>query len=167
MDAIRIQTLNFRSSHVRGQCLDLSRLKTFTRYPTGSWRSMLITNSPISSISAWSDRPYYGNPVMEYDHINSANDAAWDWDCTLGGLVDRMLLAACCRPEAVESEADAAERRWNVTFVDTVQLGHLAVGRMIVRFVDGRGLVPTDMKCRGNPNEMRAKVAHPNLPVFR
>jgi hypothetical protein len=27
VDAIRIQTLNFRSSHVRGQCLDLSRLK--------------------------------------------------------------------------------------------------------------------------------------------
>ena len=46
VDAIRIQTLNFRSSHVRGQCLDLSCLKPFTRCPTGSWRSMLITNPP-------------------------------------------------------------------------------------------------------------------------
>ena len=65
------------------------------------------------------------------------------------------------------SEADAAERRWNVTFVDTVQLGYLAIKGRIARFVGSRGLVPTDMKCRGNPNEMRVKVAHPNLPVFR
>jgi hypothetical protein len=163
-DAIYCQSLDPRPDQVHGHRLNLQRLRAFLRHPSGSWRSMLLTQPPVSSILATSITIYDDKPECEFDEIKSANDADWDWDCTLGDLVDRML-AVCYRSEVAGSQA-AARRLWTVKFSDTVGLGYLAVGNKTVRVVKG-GLVFTGGESLGDANDLREIVAHPRPPFFR
>jgi hypothetical protein len=93
---------------------------------------MLLTQPPIPSILAARMKPYIGNPEAETDKFESREG---DWDCTLGDLVDRMVRFSG------EDKAAAARRLWTVMYFDAVELGHLAVGNVILRYVDGELVV--------------------------
>ena len=76
-------------------------------------------------------KPYTGNPEVETDEIESREGSDWDWDCTLGSLVDRMVEVSG------EDQAAAERRLWTIISFDTVELRHLVVGSVISRYVDG------------------------------
>jgi hypothetical protein len=133
--SIYYQPLDNHSTQGRGQRINLPSLGTFLRCPTGSWRSMLLTQPPVPSILVTSTKTYTGNPEVEYDEFESSREGDgwdWDWDCTMGDLVDRMLDVAR------EDEASAARRLWSVLIFDTVELSHMAVEDVISRYVDGK-----------------------------
>jgi hypothetical protein len=92
---------------------------------------MHLTQPPIPSILATSMKPYTGNSEVETDEIESREGSDWDWDCTLGSLVDRMVEVSG------EDQAAAERRLWTIISFDTVELRHLVVGSVISRYVDG------------------------------
>lgn len=135
----------------RGQRLVLPPLGTFLRHPSGSWRSMVLTQPPTPSVVAVSIDTSHRYGLRADINFVEAN-------ITLGSLVDRMLAA-----EGLEAGSYAAGLCvWHVMFVDTVETEYLAVGDWIVRHDCGR-LVPTPAKYSAFSLE---RLPHPLPPVF-
>ncbi|KAM0703240.1 hypothetical protein Q7P35_009178 [Cladosporium inversicolor] len=135
----------------RGQRLVLPPLGTFLRHPSGSWRSMTLTQPPTPSVVAVSidtSHRYGLRADINFVEVN----------CTLGSLVDRMLVA-----EGLEAGSYAAGLCvWHVMFVDTLQTEYLAVEDWIVRY-DGGKLVPTPARYSAFSLE---RMPHPLPPMF-
>jgi hypothetical protein len=135
----------------RGQRLVLPPLGTFLRHPSGSWKSMFLTQPPTPSIVAVSID-------TSHHHGLRADITFIETNCTLGSLVDKMLAA-----EALESNSYAASLCiWHVMYVDTLDTNHIAVGEWIAKYVDGK-LVPTPAKYSAFALE---RLPHPLPPVF-
>jgi hypothetical protein len=78
--SVYYQTLHNRHTHRdgerltrphRGQRLNLRSLGTFLQHPTGSWRSMFLTQPPMPSMRAANIKPYNENPEIESDRLES------------------------------------------------------------------------------------------------
>jgi hypothetical protein len=135
----------------RGQRLVLPPLGTFLRHPSGSWKSMFLTQPPTPSIVAVSIDTSHRYGLRADITFVEAN-------CTLGSLVDRMLAA-----EALESNSYAASLCvWHVMYVDTLETEYLAVGDWIAKYVDEK-LVPTPAKYSAFALQ---RLRHPLPPVF-
>lgn len=135
----------------RGQRLVLPSLGAFLRHPTGSWRSMFLTQPPIAHVVAVS---------IDYSHRDTfrADIKFVEANCTLGRLVDKMLAA-----EGLEAGSYAATLcLWHVMFVDSLEMEYLAVGEWIAKYEDGK-LVPTPAKYSAFALE---RLEHPSAPVF-
>lgn len=135
----------------RGQRFVLPPLGTFLRHPSGSWRSMLLTQPPTSSVVAVSiDTSHRYGLRADINFVEA--------DITLGGLVDKMLAA-----EGLEAGSYAASLCvWHVMYVDTLETEYLAVGDWIAKYEFGR-LLPTPARCSAFSLE---RLPHPLPPVF-
>lgn len=138
----------------RGQRLVVPRLSVFLRHPTGSWRSMLLTQPPTARIVALMVDSQNGSPKCNIEFVEA--------NCTLGGLVDRMLAAS----GIPASSNDNAKYTWNVMYVDAIELDHLAFSGQVSRYMSGR-LVSSgrewNMVLKGKAMKM---VQHPQPPIF-
>lgn len=134
----------------RGQRLELPLLGTFLRHPTGSWRSMFLTQPPIASVVAVG--------IDSIHHSMRADTNFVEANCTLGTLIDRMLEAENLEPDSLA----AACCLWHVMYVDTLETDFLAVGDWIAKYVDGK-LVPTPAKYTSFALE---RLMHPLPPLF-
>jgi len=135
----------------RGQRLVLPPLGAFLRHPSGSWRSMFLTQPPTPSVVAVSIDTSHRYGLRADITFVEAN-------CALGSLVDKMLAA-----EDVDANSYAATLcLWHVMYVDTLETEYLAVGDWIAKYVDGK-LVPTPAKYSAFALE---RLTHPLPPIF-
>lgn len=135
----------------RGQRLVLPPLGTFLRHPSGSWRSMFLTQPHTASVVAVSIDTSHRYSLRADINFVEAN-------ITLGSLVDKMLAA-----EGLEAGSYAASLCvWHVMYVDTLDTEYLAVGDWIAKYVDEK-LVPTPAKYSAFSLE---RLPHPVPPVF-
>jgi hypothetical protein len=141
-------------SHIpqrRGQRFVLPPLGTFLRHPSGSWRSMVLTQPPTPSVVAVSIDTSHRFGLRADINFDEAN-------ITLGGLIDKMVAA-----EGLEAGSYAASLCvWHVMFVDTLETDYLAVGDWIAKYEGGK-LVPTPARCSAFSLE---RLPHPLPPVF-
>lgn len=90
----------------RGQRFVLPPLGTFLRHPSGSWRSMILTQPPIPSVVAVSIDTSHRFGLRADINFVEAN-------ITLGNLIDKMLAA-----EGLEASSYAASLCvWHVMFL--------------------------------------------------
>jgi hypothetical protein len=135
----------------RGQRFVLPPLGTFLRHPSGSWRSMLLTQPPTASVVAVSIDTSHRYGIRADVNFVEAN-------ITLGGLVDKMLAA-----EGFEVSSYAASLCvWHVMFLDTLETDYLAFRDLIARYEGGK-LVPTPARYSAFSLE---RLPHPLPPVF-
>ena len=135
----------------RGQRLVLPPLGTFLRHPSGSWRSMFLTQPHTASVVAVSiDTSHRYSLRADINFVET--------NVTLGDLVDKMLAA-----ESLEAGSYAASLCvWHVMYVDTLETEYLALGEWIARYEGGK-LVPTPTKYSAFSRE---RMPHPLPPVF-
>lgn len=135
----------------RGQRFVLPPLGTFLRHPSGSWRSMVLTQPPTSSVVAVSIDTSHRYGLRADINFVEAN-------ITLGSLVHKMLAAEGLEPGSYAASLCV----WHVMYVDTLETEHLAVGDWIAKYEDGK-LVPTPARYSAFSLE---RMRHPLPPVF-